>query len=350
MDIFNLIGSLLGYLLWFLYVIFRNYGVAIIFFAVIVKLLMFPMTLKQQRSMAGQSKLAEKQKELQKIYGNDKARYNVEVQKLYEKEGVNPGAGCLTTLLPIPIMIGILYSIYSPLSNTLHIAADKVKMATDYLIRIPGFSSTIQYPELEVIKNWDSLKSSLTMFSAADVEQIDFFTSGFTFLGLDLLKTPQTAGFFEFLWLIPVFSLISAWSMSFFMNRTSAVKQPGCSKVAMYILPLMSAWWGFIFPAAVGFYWVISSITGTLQSVITQKFFSAQHLATENEARRFVTMEMHENKYVELPMVDQNEIREKLEAQNQGQNNNQNQNKVSSNKKKTNKSNKSNSNYLGNKK
>ena len=65
MDIFNFFGNILGYLLWFLYTIFKNYGVAIIFFTVILKAVMFPFSIKQQKSMSKQAKLAEKQKEIQ---------------------------------------------------------------------------------------------------------------------------------------------------------------------------------------------------------------------------------------------------------------------------------------------
>ena len=119
MAIFNFFGSILGYLLWFLYNIFHNYGVAIIFFTIIIKAVLFPFSVKSQRSMASQTKLADKQKELQAKYGNNKQKYNEELMKLYEKEGVNPSSGCLTTLLPLPIMLGIYYSVIMPLSNTL---------------------------------------------------------------------------------------------------------------------------------------------------------------------------------------------------------------------------------------
>ena len=127
MAIFNFFGSILGYLLWFLYNIFHNYGVAIIFFTIIIKAVLFPFSVKSQRSMASQTKLADKQKELQAKYGNNKQKYNEELMKLYEKEGVNPSSGCLTTLLPLPIMLGIYYSVIMPLSNTLHIASEALR-------------------------------------------------------------------------------------------------------------------------------------------------------------------------------------------------------------------------------
>ena len=102
MAIFNFFGSILGYLLWLLYNIFHNYGVAIIFFTIIVKAVLFPFSIKSQRSMASQSKLSVKQKELQEKYGNNREKYSEELMKLYEKEGVSPSSGCLTSLLPCP--------------------------------------------------------------------------------------------------------------------------------------------------------------------------------------------------------------------------------------------------------
>ena len=83
MAIFNFFGSILGYLLWLLYNIFHNYGVAIIFFTIIIKAVLFPFSVKSQRSMASQTKLADKQKELQAKYGNNKQKYN-------EEHGITP--------------------------------------------------------------------------------------------------------------------------------------------------------------------------------------------------------------------------------------------------------------------
>ena len=215
MAIFNFFGSILGYLLWFLYNIFHNYGVAIIFFTIIIKAVLFPFSVKSQRSMASQTKLADKQKELQAKYGNNKQKYNEELMKLYEKEGVNPSSGCLTTLLPLPIMLGIYYSVIMPLSNTLHIASERIAEATDFINRIPGMVASATsggiYSEMEIIRNFDALKDHLTMFTPEDLDKIESFTQGFHFLGLDLLATPQSGGFLDFLWVIPALSLISSF-------------------------------------------------------------------------------------------------------------------------------------------
>ncbi len=319
MAIFNFFGSILGYLLWFLYTIFKNYGVAIILFTIILKLALFPTSIKQQRSMASQAKLAEKQRELQKKYATNRNKYNEELTKLYEKEGVNPSSGCLTTLLPFPIMLGIYYSVIMPLSNTLHIASATVQQATDYISKIPGMVSTGGiYSELQIIRNFDALRDSLTMFSEQDLAKISDFSTGFKFLGLDLLATPQGAAFSTFLWLIPVLSLVSSVAFQvytmLYQKKTTGQKPQGCMIVMTCVFPLISLYWAYTMPAAVGFYWVISSLTSWAQSVVTNKYFSAAQMTAMTEAQRAVTLELAEASVRPLPAAAQKEIADRLAA------------------------------------
>lgn len=317
MAIFNFFGSILGYLLWFLYTIFRNYGVAIILFTIILKVVLFPTSVKQQRNSASQAKLAEKQKELQKKYANNKQKYNDELMKLYEKEGVNPSSGCATSLLPLPIMLGIYYSVIMPLSNTLHVASDSIKQATDYISKIPGMVSTTGiYSELQIIQNFDALRDNLTMFSAHDLEKIEEFSHGFKFLGLDLLSTPQGAPFTTFLWLIPVLSLVTSVAFQvytmWYQAKTTGQKPQGCMIAMTCVLPLISLYWAYTMPAAVGFYWVISSLTSWAQSIITNKYFSAAQMTAMTEAQRAVALELSEADVRPLPASAQKEIADRL--------------------------------------
>ncbi len=316
MAIFNFFGSLLGYLLWALYTVFRNYGVAIILFTVILKVVMFPLSVKQQKSMSAQTKLADKQKELQQRYANNQQKYNDELMKLYEKEGVNPGTGCLMTLLPFPIMLGIFYSVIMPLSNTLHIASDTIAQATDYISRIPGVASASGlglYQELQIIKHFDVLRPNLTMFSANDIGKIEFFSKGFRFLGLDLLASPQGSGFMTFLWIIPVLSLVFSFGTQFYTTKSMGNgTQTGCMKAMVYVFPLISVYWAFIMPAAVGMYNIVSILASFLQTLIMNKYFSAEQLAVRKEASRAVAMEIAEGSLRPLPAAQQKLIAGKL--------------------------------------
>ena len=179
-ELFNwfgsIFGSILGYLLWFLYSIVRNYGVSILLFTIIMKLLMFPFSIKQQRSMASQAKLQKKVKELQAIYGNDKMKLSEETQKLYAKEGASPTGGCLPMLIPFPILFGIYYSVLYPLQNAVHCSAEHVKQAISLLSQIPGLniSASNQYAEMDIIKHFESLKPYLTnIFTPDEMNNIE---------------------------------------------------------------------------------------------------------------------------------------------------------------------------------
>ena len=328
MGIFNFFGSILGYLLWGLYVIFKNYGIAIILFTIIVRTVMFPFSIKSQKSMAAQSRLAGKQKELQQRYANNQQKYNEELQKLYEKEGVNPGGGCLMTLLPFPLMLGIYYSVIYPLSNTLHIAKDTISQATDFVSKLPGVVTTAanaNYVELEIVKNFSALKEHLTVFSAEDIEKIEFFGRGFKTFGLDLLASPNASTFASMMWLIPVLALVSYWGQTFIMQKLQPQQgnQQGCMKLMLYGMPLLSAYWAYIMPGAVGFYWIISAVVGLGQSILQHKYFSAEQVSANDEASRYATLKEEDKKVKPLPASVQQQIADKIAAKNQAQQNRQ---------------------------
>lgn len=99
-----------GMLLMWLYEFTSNYGIAVILFALIVKIILLPFQLKSKRSMMRTSLLQDKMKEIEKKHGANKQKYNEEVQKLYQEEGINPMSGCIWTLIPFPILIALYQS------------------------------------------------------------------------------------------------------------------------------------------------------------------------------------------------------------------------------------------------
>ena len=363
-EIGNFFGSILGYLLWPLYIFFNNYGVAIILFTIIIKVVLFPFSIKQQKSMAGSAKLQAKQKELQAKYGNDKMRLNQEMQKLYEKEGVNPMGGCLPMLLPFPIMIGIYYTVINPLSNVLHLDSAAVSEAVAMLQKLPGISSMFTntyYAEMNIVQHYQELRPHLTMFDEASLSKIDELTKGFGFLGLDLLGTPQGSPFESFLWLIPALCLISSLVTQYITMKLQPgmQQQQGCMKVMLFGMPLFSAWLAFTLPGAVGFYWTISTLTSLLQTLVIHYFYSPAQLIAKAEAQRIALREQEEAKVKPLPQEVQAELVRQSEekAQNYAKAaSQQNQQKKkgsapkSGAKPKTNKGKNSSDDYLGSKK
>jgi YidC/Oxa1 family membrane protein insertase len=310
-EIFNFFGGALGYLLWFIYQIVRNYGVAIILFTIVMKLLVFPFSIKQQISMAANSKIALKQKELQKKYGNDKAKIQEETQKLYEKEGINPASGCMTMAVPLVILMGLYYTVLYPLQNALHVSSDAIAKATAMMTKLPGIGSSFnaQYVQIDIVKNYVDLKPYLTMFNGDELSKMEFFSHGFKFLGLNLLDTPSDASnlfgtlFRSNLWIIPVLCLISSLASQYFMTKLQPgmQQQQGCMKAMLYVFPLFTAWLACTMPAAIGFYWIISTVTGFLQTVILNIWYNPEDLNARAEAGRIALRETEEAQMAPLP-------------------------------------------------
>mgnify|MGYP005533741431 FL=1 len=301
MDIFNLIGSLFGYVLWFCFMLVHDYGIAIVLFTLFLKIIFFPTSIKQQKSMAANARLAAKQRELQKKYGNDKAKLNEEVSKLYQKEGVNPMGGCLSSLLPMLLLLGVYCAVINPLTNTMHIAAETVTKAVSYLNTLPGIGTSFNnfYGQIDIIKLAQTPQGTTYLsgfFDANTIDQIKDFGQGFHSFGLDLLGRPNEG--FTILLIIPVLCLVTSVLSQFFTMKLqgTAQMQQGCMKYMLLLMPLLSAYIAYTVPAAVGFYWIVSTVLGFLQTVILQNFYSANIMGAKAEAQRVALLELEEAK------------------------------------------------------
>lgn len=301
MQIFGSIGWLLGFILWGAFYIFKNFGIAIIVFTIVVKAALFPFSLKQQKSMAGSARLSKKQKELREKYGNNREKLQEEMNKLYEKEGVKPMGGCMTTIIPMIILLGIFYAVAYPLTNTLHLDGAKVNEALAFANAIPGYTHTVgnaTYQEISLLRIFPQIQGFLLnegVFSAAEITNINEFANGFTiFGGVDLLTVPSQLGFWSWYLLFPVLCFVSNVGSSFIMQKINsqnqAMQQQGCMKAMIYLLPLFSAWIAYSVPAAMSFYWIMSALIQLVQSIIIGKLFSPAHVIANSEARHAALM------------------------------------------------------------
>lgn len=311
MQIFGFLGSLLGWILWGAFYILKDFGLAIIIFTIIVKACVFPFSVKQQKSMAGTVRLQKKQKEIQEKYANNRQKANEEIQKLYEKEGVKPMGGCLTTLIPMLVLFGIFYAVGWPLTNTLHIDSSSVNNALSYVNTIPGYSSVTgmyNYQEINLLKVFPNIANTEAIqgiFSATDITKINELLNGFNTFGIDLLAVPSDFGFLSLYILFPVLCFASNVGSQLIMQRINKnqMAQQGCMKVMLLAMPLFSAYIAYVVPCAMAFYWIVSAVLGLVQSILLGKIFSAAQLTATTEARHAALMFENEAKvpYVYAP-------------------------------------------------
>ena len=311
MQVFNLIGSLFGYILWGAFYVVKNFGVAIVIFTLIVKLLLLPFSIKQQRSMASNARFQKKQREIMERYGNDRMKAQQEVQKLMAKENVSATAGCLPMIAPMLVMLGVYYSVINPLTNTLHIAAGKVSEVLTGLSTIPGMGTTVggNYGEMYIVKYFGALQKFLVdgngnaIFNDAEAQKINEFANGFNFMGWDLLGTPNGSPFSSMLWLIPVLCFVTSVGSMFIMQKMNGTQTKGCMMIFIFAMPLFSAWIAFNVPGAVGFYWIASTVLGFVQSLLLNIFYNASIIEARDEAHRIVLRRQQEKEvaFVEAP-------------------------------------------------
>ena len=302
------IGSVFGYIIYYGYKLTGLYVIGLILFTVAVKVAMFPLSVKQQKSMAKQARLAPKLKEIQERCGNDRERYNQETMALYQREGTSPTSGCLPLLIQFPIIIGLYEAIRSPLTCVLHMG----KEAVNKLLEITQVAeSTNYYKQIEMIKSFNSLSDSQmskinamisdNLMTQGNLEDIQTLANGgFNCFGLDLLGVPE---FFNWLLLIPVLCFVSSMFMSFYTNKTSSSAQ-NSGVMMKWGMPLFMSFFtsyiAYTVPGAVGFYWFLSNVVSILQSVVLNKFYNANIMGAKEEAARIRRRELEEEKILEL--------------------------------------------------
>ena len=290
------------------YILTKNYGIAIILFAVLVNLILLPFMAKSKKSMMRTTRLQPKMKELEKKYNGNPQQYQQAVSKLYHDEKINPMSGCLWSLLPFPILIALYSVIRQPLSKMMELSADAVASLTEWVTNNAGFvpSAKSGYVEIEIMnsihENWDAVTAALGDFSGKLMD-LDY-----SFLGMNLGQQPSIK-FWAFDWsnkaawlpalglfLIPIISAFLSWlSMKISTMTTPQVdkQQSQMNKSMALVMPLVSLWICFTMPAALGVYWILTSVCGIIRDVILTKIYTKQlDLADLNRAEREKELEI----------------------------------------------------------
>lgn len=290
---FEFFASLFGYLLSFLYSIVNNYGIAIILFTVIIKLLLLPLSIKQQRTMKKSTKIQEKMKVIQFKYKNDPEKMNQEMMDLYKNEKMSPFSGCLTAIIQFLLLLSIFYLVKSPITYMEKLSADDINKYVTQL-QEEGKEISKVYPEIDLIREYSWLKEKNPEDS--NVEKLNLQMN---FLGLDLSKIPQQNMTDYTVYIIPILYILSSF-ISIRMttalqqkqnkkkketvingengqevtekeneNELDAVMQT--NKMMSWMMPIMSISIALVAPLGLALYWLVSNILMILERLILNK-------------------------------------------------------------------------------
>ena len=288
-----------GWLLNQLYQLTTNYGVALILFAILVKLILFPASAKAKKSTMKMSRITPRLQAIQKKYANDQQKQGEAIRALYKEEGVSMGGGCLWSLLPLLVLIPLFNVVREPIKYLLFEGDNAKKIIETIKNANPAlFAKNEFYGQMiaaSQIPNFlEQLKAAGINLSAEAAKGINF-----AFFGIDLSVIPQFnvfASTWQWNWanigalLIPLLSAgsqVLAMFVSMKMNNSVVTNDKGIqdkeavknsqtnqqSKVMMWMMPIMSLWIGFTVPAAMSLYWFIQGIVSMLADVyLTKKY------------------------------------------------------------------------------
>lgn len=292
---FEFFANIFGYLLGFLYNIINNYGLAIIVFSVIIKIILLPLSIKQQRTLKKSSELQEKMKTIQFKYKNNPEKLNQEMMNLYKSENMSPFSGCITAIVQFILLISIFFLVKSPLTYMEKIPTDSLNTYVNQL-KEEGRTISEVYPEIDLIREADWLKEK-----NPEDENVDRLKLEMNFLGLDLSKIPQQNITDFTVYIIPLLYILSSF-VSIRMTTSMQEKMKNkvnekevidgttgkelvpeeekdeidtvmqTNKMMSWMMPIMSISIAFVAPLGLALYWLVNNILMILERLILNKF------------------------------------------------------------------------------
>lgn len=278
-------ANIFGYILNFIYSIFQNYGIAIILFTIILKLVLLPLTIKQQKTMRKTSKIQEKLKIIQFKYKNDPQMLNQETMALYKRENMSPFSGCLSAIVQILLLLAMFYLVSSPLTYMKKVDTNVINTYKEEL-QLQEKAFTTAYPEINIIKEKGSIDETVNL--------------NMNFLGLDLSNVPSQSLTDPTVYVIPLLYVISSvFSIKLSMNMTKKNKKEkeenaenkenteldameSMNKNMMIMMPIMSVIISFIAPLGLALYWLVNNVLMIIERVVITKFLDKKEEANEN--------------------------------------------------------------------
>ena len=288
------ISEIFGYVLNFLYGIFNNYGIAIIVFSVLLRIILIPITIKQQKALKKNAKLQKEMKEIQEKYRSNPERLNQETIELYKREKMGPFSGCLSGILQIVIILSVFWLVSKPLTYMKKINPEIIEK---YAQELKEDGTNSSYTEIAIINK-----------NAAEDPEVYI---NMEFLGLDLSKVPTQSLDDYKVYIIPILyvisSIISIKLTTKMSNKNNIKKekkllceandknnikeekQPDEMEMMQqmnnnmsYMMPIMSVLIAIIAPLGLALYWFISNVLMIIERLIIDKFIN-QKEEIENE-------------------------------------------------------------------
>ena len=299
-------ANLFGYILNFIYNIVQNYGLAIIIFSILIKALMIPLSIKQQKTMKKSTKIQAKMKEIQFKYKNNPEMLTKATQELYKTENMSPFSGCFSAIVQIILLFAVFYLVRSPLTYMEKVNPDIINKYSK-IVKENNLSTNSAYPEIEIIRELDNIKNlkntentnneeqtteeNKTDLAEINNDEIDSLYINMDFLGLNLAQVPTRSSDWK-AYIIPVLYVIVAIISMRITNPTKTNKKATkenkdekalsnpedefdpmaqMNKNMNMMFPVMYLFVALIAPLGLALYWLMNSLLMIIEKLVLNK-------------------------------------------------------------------------------
>lgn len=268
------LSNVFGYILNFIYSFVQNYGLAIILFTVLIKIILLPISIKQQKTMKKTAKMQVELKEIQEKYKNDQTKANQEMMNVYKRENMSPFSGCFSSIIQIILLFAVFYLVRSPLTYMKKVEPTLIEQYRTEITE--SGESLTAYPEVQIVKEKGTQDERVYL--------------NMNFLGLDLSSIPNVNYKDYKVYVIPVLYVISSFvSMKLTMPPKEKKKEDeegdtlkkeeespemamqDMSKSMSYFMPIMAFSVSLVAPLGLALYWLVNNLLMILERVIINK-------------------------------------------------------------------------------
>ena len=310
------ISELFGYILNWLYGLVNNYGVAIIIFSILLRVILIPITIKQQKSMKKSAMLQEKMAEIQKKYKNNPEKLNQETIELYQREKMSPFSGCLTSILQLVIILSVFWLVSQPLTYMKRIDSQIIETYTNEM-KESEFNPNNSYVQISVLDyaetKYQEIEEQLKQDDVGNREELEEKKNDYNqlrlnmeFLGIDLSKVPTQSLNDWRVYIIPGLYVITSFISIRLTTATQNKKKKKKEEIVMengevkeepdpmdqmqamnksmtYMMPIMSVMIAVIAPLGLALYWLMSNILMIIERLVINKIMESKEEKDEEE-------------------------------------------------------------------
>ena len=298
----DLITMPFGLLMKVLYDLFNNYAFAIFFFALVVKIVLIPLGIQQQKSQIRMAKIKPKEQAIRGKYAGrtdsvTQQKVQTEVLEMYKSENYSPMSGCLPLLIQMPVIFVLYNIIRNPLTYIDRFSPDlidKIKQVifdskdtySEVVASLANMTKASGIQQIDIVRIFNNPEWLNSIRQAAGIPD-GFKNLNFGFFG-QMLTTPPVAAGLSILLIIPVLNFAASFlqmKMTKVINANNAATADVANnkgmKIMEYAMPLLVVYMSYQMNAALGLYWIFQSVLGIAQMFVLAKLYPIPKITEE---------------------------------------------------------------------